>query len=58
MASVQELEKEYIDVVNIFYVFWKQHIYDYPKGFKTYLNDTPMRARLSFNIQDCKWYLI
>jgi hypothetical protein len=51
-------EDDYLDVINKFYVFWKQHIYDYPKHFKYYLSEGTLRNRLSFNIHDSTWYLL
>ncbi len=58
MENCQFYESEYLNVVNSFYTFWKEHIYDYPKHFKTYLTASPMRDRLSFNPHDKTWYLL
>jgi len=51
-------EEDYLDVINKFYVFWKDHIYDYPKYFKQYLSEGSLRDRLSYNILDSQWYLL
>jgi hypothetical protein len=58
MENCQFYESEYVNVVNVFYTFWKQHIYDYPDNFFEYLSPSPMRDRLSFNWSDKKWYLL
>jgi hypothetical protein len=58
MENCQFYESEYLNVVNRFYTFWKQHIYDYPKHFLNYLEASPMRDRLSFNPHDKQWYLL
>jgi hypothetical protein len=58
MEKIAILEQEYINTVNCFYVFWKRHIYDYPKHFKEYLSDGELKNRLSFNMLSRKWYLL
>lgn len=58
MESYQFYESEYVTTVNLFYKFWKQHVYDYPKHFLNYLSPSPMRDRLSFNLHDKTWYLL
>jgi len=49
MAVEFNSEQEYLMCVNAFYRFYKQHRYDYPDNFLVYLDNTPLKARLSFN---------
>ena len=58
MSNCVMYEKEYLQTVNDFYKFWKQHIYDYPKHFLNYLADGELKKRLSFNLHDSTFYLL
>lgn len=58
MCNCQFYEVEYLQTVNAFYTFWKEHKYDFPKDFLHYLSEGTLRNRLSLNPHDSTWYLL
>jgi hypothetical protein len=49
---------EYLECINSFWAFYKEHAHTYPERFKEYIGESKLKPRLSHNPHDDKWYLI
>jgi hypothetical protein len=50
--------EQYLQGINAFWQFYKEHAHNYPLQFKNYIAETSLRYRLSYNPHDDKWYLL
>lgn len=55
---IATIEDEYLNMVNAFYLFWYRHVDFQDDGFLNYFTDSPLKARLSLNVQSNEWLLI
>lgn len=59
MAQIDQLStKEFLIAVNAFWLFYKQHQFNYPKQFKNYLSASKWFNQLHYNEMQSTWILI